>query len=176
MSFQISPQLLHIYTPAFPQFSPAQALAVKPPEFVPRLSNGLMCHWTLAGTELLSVLPFASWFLSLLKDTSAVHHLLGRVLLLFEPWGWHRGSTTSLLSPIRSSQICMMVRRDDLQRPLFSITFLPCETTYGSRRICPWGESSLDHNLACAIPNLLSLHAPGLVVSQLTFFNPCSSE
>lgn len=105
MSFQISPQLLHIYTSAFPQFSPALALSVKPPEFVSRLSDGLMCHWTPAGTEPLSGLLFASWFLSSLKDTSTVHHLLGRVLL-FEPWGWHRGSTTSLLSPIHSFTIC----------------------------------------------------------------------
>lgn len=48
-----------------------------------------------------------------------------------------------------------MGRTEDLQRSLFSITFLPHETSCGSRRICPWGECSLDHNLVWVIPNLI---------------------
>lgn len=43
---------------------------MRPPDFVPRLSNGLTCCWTTAGAEPFPGLPFASWFFFLLKDTS----------------------------------------------------------------------------------------------------------
>lgn len=52
----------------------------------------LLLEQTLPG------LPFASWFLSLPEDTSAVHGMRCRVLLLLEPWSWHRGNTTAQAS------------------------------------------------------------------------------
>lgn len=84
------------------------------------------------------------------KETSAVHHLWCRILLLLQLWGWCR-SPLSLppFSPHTS------VQGEEEGHLLSSAMFLPREGSCGFRKICPWGECSLDHNLACMIPNLL---------------------
>ena len=58
----------------------------------------------------------------------------------------------------------------------FSAMFLCHEASCGFRRMCPWGEWNLGHNLACPIPYLLSWPASQFVVFQLPFFNQCSTE
>lgn len=135
---------------------------MRPPELFPRFSNTPSCCPAAAAAEPHPGLLFASWFSSLLKDSSAVHHVWCRALCLPEPWHCHMEPHHS---PRKNRQSPEMVLLHHL--PLH-------ETSCGTGRICPWGESSLIHNLACTVPNLLFFScAPGLVVSQLSFFNHC---
>lgn len=131
------------------------------------LSPGSAMPWSTAELPL-EQSHFQDWcLLPHFNPCLKAHHLWCRGLLLSEPWGWHGEVTpqSKLPPPLHL--------HDRKNRSLLSIIFLPSEISHEAGKKCPRGECSLDHNLACTIPNLLSSHAPGLVVSQLTFPSHC---
>lgn len=105
------------------------------------------------------------------KETSAVHHLWCRILLLLQLWGWCR-SPLSLppFSPHTS------VQGEEEGHLLSSAMFLPHEGSCEFRRYALEGNAVWITIWHVWFLTYFFFFSPGLLVFQLTFFNLCSTE